>query len=110
MASSYQMWLTHNGGTERIRFPVLPETITVRKRAENESVSIQGLGEVVIKQNPEAVVISFSSFFPATPFPGVQFDLARARGPGAAGRVMAKERYARAVHRDRHDGQPLLRH
>jgi len=74
MTSKYQMWLTYNGGTEKIRFPVLPEIINIKKGSANKSVSIAGLGEVVIKQDPAAAVISFSCFFPATPFPGVQFE------------------------------------
>ena len=74
MASKYQMWMTYNGETEKFRFPVLPEMINIRKGVQNKSVSIQGLGEVVIKQDPSAILISFSSFFPSTPFPGVQFE------------------------------------
>lgn len=72
MSSKYQMWLTHNGEAEKLRFPVLPEAITIKKGMSIKSVSIQGLGEVVIKQDPTAIVISFSSFFPAASFPGVQ--------------------------------------
>ena len=72
MPSKYEIWLTHNGETEKIRLPVLPEVINIKKGAMNTSVKIQGLGEVVIKQDPAAVIISFSSFFPATHFPGVQ--------------------------------------
>jgi nucleoid-associated protein YgaU len=68
------MWLTYNGETEKLRFPVLPETIRIQKGGANQSVGIQGLGEVVIKQDPAATVLSFSGFFPATPFPGVQFE------------------------------------
>jgi len=74
MSSKYQMWLTHNGESEKLRFPVLPETITVKSGSLNKSVSIAGLGEIVIKQDRPALVIEFSCFFPATPFPGVQFD------------------------------------
>ena len=72
MSSSYQMWLTHNGGAEKLQFPVLPEIINIRKGNASKSVTIQGLGEVIIKSDPEAVIVSFSSFFPASPFPGVQ--------------------------------------
>ena len=72
--SAYQMWLTRNGGKEKIRFPVLPELITIKKGAMNRSVNIQGLGEVLIKGDRTAIVISFSSFFPSTPFPGVRFE------------------------------------
>ena len=74
MTSKVQMWLTRNGGTEKIRFPVLPESISVKEGSTNRSVDIQGLGEVVIKQDVRASNISFSSFFPAVPFPGVQFE------------------------------------
>ena len=74
MSSKYQMWLTYNGGAEKFRFPVLPEVINIKDGASNTSVNIQGLGEVVIKQDPTAVIVSFSSFFPAVPFPGVQVD------------------------------------
>lgn len=74
MSSKYQIWLTYNGEAEKVRLPVLPEAIKIKDGNSNKSVSIQGLGEVVIKQDPSAVVISFSSFFPAQPFPGVQVE------------------------------------
>ena len=74
MSSKYQMWMTHNGGREKLRFPVLPEQINVRQGMRNHSVSVQGLGEVVIMQDPAALLVSFSSFFPAEPFPGVQYE------------------------------------
>lgn len=74
MSSKYQMWLTYNGEKEKLRFPVLPEEINIRKGLSSKSVDIQGLGEVLIMQDPTAITITFSSFFPATPFPGVQFE------------------------------------
>ena len=74
LSNNYQMWLTFNGGTEKLRFPVLPERINIRKGLANTSVAVQGLGEVVIMQDPSALVVSFSSSFPAQPFPGVQFE------------------------------------
>lgn len=73
MSSKYQIWLTHNNESEKVRFPVLPETITVKNGSMNKSVTISGLGEIVIKQDRPALLISFDGFFPATPFPGVQF-------------------------------------
>lgn len=73
MSTNYQMWLTHNAETEKIRFPVLPEKIDIIKGLSSTSVNIQDLGEVVIIQDRKAIEISFSSFLPATPFPGVQF-------------------------------------
>jgi len=74
MSSKYQMWMTHNGETEKLRFPVLPEQITIKKGISTKSVTVPRLGEIVIKQDPTAIVISFNSFFPVTPFPGVQFS------------------------------------
>ena len=72
MSSKYQFWLTYNGETEKIRFPVLPEIINIDNGSGNKSVPIAGLGEVVIKQDPTAIVISFNCFFPETAFPGIQ--------------------------------------
>jgi nucleoid-associated protein YgaU len=66
--------MTANGGAEKLRFPVLPERVNVRKGITNQSVTIQGLGEVVIMQDAAATVITFSCFFPVVSFPGVQFD------------------------------------
>lgn len=74
MPSKYQMWLTYNGENEKLRFPVLPEELSIKKGLTSKSVDIQGLGEVVIMQDPDASVISFSSFFPSVAFPGVQID------------------------------------
>ena len=74
MGSKYQMWLTHNGGAEKLQFPVLPEIINIRKGNASKSVTIQGLGEVIMKSDPEAIIISFNTFFPSTPFPGVQVE------------------------------------
>ena len=70
--NKYQMWLTFNGEKEKLRFPVLPSIITVTKGSKNQSISITELGEITIIQGRPAVKISFSSFFPATPFPGVE--------------------------------------
>ena len=73
MRTRYQMWMTYDGGEEKLRFPVLPSTISIRQGMKNQSVSIQGLGELVIMQDPKAMMVNFSCFFPFTPFPGVQF-------------------------------------
>ena len=72
MSSKYQMWLTHNGGTEKIRLPVLPSDIKINVGGKNTSVDIVGLGEIVIRQDRPAISISFSSFFPKAKFPGIQ--------------------------------------
>jgi len=70
--NNYQMWLTFNGGKEKLRFPVLPSVITVTKGSSNKSIKITELGEITIIQGRPAVKISFSSFFPATSFPGME--------------------------------------
>ena len=72
--SKYQIWLTFNGETEKFRFPVLPEVLSIKNGSGNKSVDIQGLGEVTIKQDPKAVVISWSGFFPSVKFPGIEYE------------------------------------
>lgn len=72
MTTKYEMWMTYNAEAEKIQFPVLPEEFSVKNGSNNDSVNINGLGEIVIMQSRPAVGISFSSFFPATRFPGVQ--------------------------------------
>lgn len=70
---NYEIWLTYNRGKQKFRFPVLPENYKVDNGSKNESVNISGLGEIVIKQDRPALVFSFSSFFPANKFSGVQY-------------------------------------
>ncbi len=69
---SRQLWLTYNGGKEKLRFPVLPERFDVGFGNKNTSVQISGLGEIVVMQDRPAIEVSWESFFPATTFPGVQ--------------------------------------
>ena len=71
-SKKYEIWLTHNAEREKIQLPVLPERLQVQNGSNNDSVDIVGLGEVIILQNRPALRFSFSSFFPATMFPGVQ--------------------------------------
>ena len=63
MNTNYQMWITYNAESEKLRIPVLPETFTVSIGSNNSSVDVVGLGEVVIKQARPAFQFSFSSFF-----------------------------------------------
>ena len=74
MASDYELWLTHNNGTEKFRFPVLPEVFHIKKGALNTSVNVQGFGEIVVMQDTAAVGIAFSGIFPIVPFPGIQHE------------------------------------
>lgn len=73
-ANGYQMWLTANGGSEKLRFPVHPEKLNISDGSNNKIVDVVGLGEIVIKQDRPAINISFSSFFPAAYFPGIQVE------------------------------------
>ena len=72
MSIKYQMWLTYNAEKEKIQLPVLPESFKTKNGSKNDSVNIAGLGEIVIIQSRPALQFSFSSFFPATKFPGLQ--------------------------------------
>ena len=72
MISKYEMWLTYNAEKEKIQLPVHPERLQVQNGSRNDSVDIVGLGEIVIMKSRPAFRLSFSSFFPAAPFPGVQ--------------------------------------
>lgn len=72
MSTKYQMWLTHNAEKEKIQLPALPETFKTNNGSSNDSMDITGLGEIIIMQSRPALEFSFSSFFPAARFPGVQ--------------------------------------
>lgn len=69
-STDYQIWLTANGEKTKIMLPVNPETFTVNASANNSTVNIVGLGEITVMQGRKALQFSFSSFFPATYFPG----------------------------------------
>ncbi len=66
----YQLWFEADGGKTKLQLPVNPEKITVKKSANNESVTITDLGEITIMRERSAVQISFSSIFPAHYFSG----------------------------------------
>lgn len=74
MSIKYQMWLTYNAEKEKIQLPVLPSSFQTTNGSNNDSVNITGLGEIVIMQSRPALQFSFSSFFPATKFPGLQVE------------------------------------
>lgn len=72
MITKYQMWLTYNAEKEKIQLPVLPEEFVVSVGTNDKSVDIAGLGEILVSQSKPAREFSFSSFFPAAKFPGLQ--------------------------------------
>lgn len=74
MSIKYQMWLTYNAEKEKIQLPVLPESFQVSNGSNNDSVNVVGLGEIVIMQSRPALQFSWSSFFPAAKFPGIQVN------------------------------------
>lgn len=97
MASNkYQMWLTHNGGKQKLRFPVHPESYTVNNGSKNTSVDIIGLGEIIIKQDRPALTIEFDSFFPAKRFPGVQVE-----------RLLLPRNYRAKIDKYKDSGKPV---
>ena len=67
----YQIWL--EAGGQKLLLPVNPEKIDIKVNGNNQSVTVAELGEVVIPQSTRAMVLSFSSFFPATSFRGCQY-------------------------------------
>ena len=72
MSSKYEMWLTYNAEKNKIKFPVLPDKITIKNGGQNTSVNIVGLGEITIRRDRKAFTYSFSSFLPAKSFPATE--------------------------------------
>lgn len=72
MTSDCQFWLTADGEKEKLQLPVNPEKITIEDGASHDSVTVAELGEILILQSRPAIVFSWSSFFPATTFPGIK--------------------------------------
>lgn len=72
MTSDYQFWISANGEKEKLQLPVNPEKITVKRESNNDKLSVAGLGEITVIQDRKAVEFSFSSFFPASYFPGAK--------------------------------------
>lgn len=72
MTIKYEMWLTYNAEKEKIQLPVLPSSFEIKNGSKNDSINITGLGEITIIQSRPALQFSFSSFFPASRFPGLQ--------------------------------------
>jgi nucleoid-associated protein YgaU len=60
---AYEFWLTR--GTDRLRFPVTPETISVSSPFGYTDVEVAQLGEVTIFGNREPKEVTISSFWPA---------------------------------------------
>ena len=70
-SKKYEMWVTHNAEADKLRLHVLPESIQVSMGSKDQSVTVVGLGEIIIAQSRPAVEFSFSSFLPSAKFPGI---------------------------------------
>ena len=70
--NNVEMWITYNAEKEKLRIPVNPEEFVVSVGTKDKSVDIVGLGEILVAQSKVAREFSFSSFFPAQKFPGIQ--------------------------------------
>ena len=67
-----EFWMSNDTGNSKFMFPVLPEQIKITCDNGNETVSVAGLGEVTIIQDPSAKVFEFQSHFPAVVHQGIQ--------------------------------------
>lgn len=63
----YRINLSHNNLTEMFDFPVLPESLEVKKTGRGESFDIIGLGEVNVIHSRQLAEFSFEGVFPAIP-------------------------------------------
>lgn len=70
--NAYQIWLTFDGEKQKLRFPVHPEKIKLKQGSSNQFVDLVGLGEITIMQEKPEAEVSWNSFFPRNPFPGLQ--------------------------------------
>ena len=96
--SSMQLWITHNGEREKLRFPVLPTKFDVTHGTKNTSVTISGLGEILVLQDRAAVEGSWDSFFPAAYFPGIQTPFMLASPDAMIQRLFEWKISAKPVH------------
>lgn len=60
-----QIWLSYNNEEERLRLPVLPETIGITSTYGYDDVDIAQLGEYTLITNPTLRSLRIESFFPA---------------------------------------------
>lgn len=67
-----EFWLSNNSGKSSFMFPVLPEQISITSEGSNDTVTVSGLGEVTIIQDPAPKVFEFTSHFPAVVHQGVE--------------------------------------
>lgn len=71
--SVYEFWISTNDNKERLRLPVLPNSLDVSIGSKNESIDISNLGEITVLQDSAAKIFQFSSLFPAHNSPLVEY-------------------------------------
>ena len=75
MNTNYEFWLTFNAEKEKLRLPVPPEKLGVSIGTKDSSISIVGLGEVLIAKERPLITTSISSIFPSKAYPGLNRSL-----------------------------------
>lgn len=63
--AKYRMYFNYDNDKKVYVVPVLPEKIKVSVKGQTTSIDIEKFGEVLCKGKRDAMVISFSSFFPS---------------------------------------------
>jgi len=71
--SIYEFWLSTVNGRERLRIPILPESLQVNSSSANESIRISNLGDVTILQDPSSKTFQFSSMLSSTNNPLLEY-------------------------------------
>jgi len=67
--TEYKMEIGFNNRTEGFIFPVLPETLELKRKGRGKSYDVVGIGQVNVIHSRELAEISFQSVFPAGKFP-----------------------------------------
>lgn len=63
--TKYRMYFNYNNDKDVYVIPMLPEKIKVQAKGKTTSINIDKFGEYVEKGKRDAMIISFSSYFPA---------------------------------------------
>lgn len=64
VGAKYRMYFNYDNDKKVYVVPVLPEKIKVTVKGSTTSIDLEKFGEVLYKGRRDAMVISFSSFFP----------------------------------------------
>lgn len=75
----YQIWLTYDSNKKRMKFPVMPEKVSISYPDENGKEEVCGIGSITIKEKRGQFQIKFSSSFPETEYQGSIKNIKRPR-------------------------------